>query len=110
MVCARCGNAAAISGAALNDLPLDLRPDGATDYCVDCNRDRAAEAVRAAMPLDADPELVEHASTEARIRFELAFDPNRRDGEIAGLCRASLLAVRNARKKAPGETSGPLVA
>jgi hypothetical protein len=110
MVCARCESAAPIDQAALNDLSLEPHLDGAADYCVDCNRDRAAESVRAAMPVDAGPELLEHVSTEARVNFELSLDPERKDEEIAEICGSSLLAVRNARKHDPGETSGPLLA
>ena len=51
------------------------------------------------MPLDTDWETLEHAAAQARIQFELGRDPERTDKEIARLCRTSLLAVRNARKR-----------
>ncbi|MGH2955494.1 MAG: hypothetical protein ACRDL6_00665 [Solirubrobacterales bacterium] len=83
--------------------------DGAVAYCIDCSRELTAEAARAAMPLDADWETLEHAAAQARIHFELERDPDRTDAEIARLCRTSVLAARNARKRPVGPGSDPLL-
>lgn len=97
-VCGRCLAAVKVEESA--DPPRGWTWDGATGYCVDCSRERAAEAAQAAMPL-AGSEEIQHISKDARILFELERDPDRSDSEIARLCGTSVLGVLNARKRLP---------
>jgi hypothetical protein len=110
MVCARCEMTAVVGpGSESSDPPPGWSLEGTSVYCIDCSRERAAETARAEMPLDADWEALEHAAAQARIRFELELDPDRSDKQIARVCRASILGVRNARKRQRGRGSDPLL-
>ena len=68
-------------------------------YCLSCRRERAIdEALEAAgdIGIDARAKL----RSKAVVRFEIARDPDRTEGEIAKAARTSIGAVRNARKQA----------
>ena len=73
-------------------------PEG-RHYCLSCRRERAVdEALEAAgdIGIDARAKL----RSKAVVRFEIARDPERTEGEIAKAARTSIGAVRNARKQA----------
>lgn len=69
-------------------------------YCLVCRRERAIDA---AIERAGDVSTADRAKlrSSAVVDFELARDPNRTEGEIAKAARASIGAVRKARKRPP---------
>jgi hypothetical protein len=67
-------------------------------YCLVCRRERAIDAAieRAGDVSTADRAKLRSAAV---VDFELARDPDRTEGEIAKAARASIGAVRKARKR-----------
>jgi hypothetical protein len=67
-------------------------------YCLACRRERAIET---ALEEAGDVGIEARAKLRSRavVRFEIARDPERTEGEIAKAARTSILAVRNARKE-----------
>ena len=69
-------------------------------YCLVCRRERAIDA---AIERAGDISTADRAKlrSSAVVDFELARDPDRTEGEIAKAARASIGAVRKARKRRP---------
>ena len=69
-------------------------------YCLVCRRERAVDDAIAAA---GDVSTADRAKlrSSAVVDFEIARDPNRTEGEIAKAARASIGAVRKARKRRP---------
>jgi hypothetical protein len=69
-------------------------------YCLVCRRERAIDA---AIAKAGDVSTADRAKlrSSAVVDFELERDPDRTEGEIAKAARASIGAVRKARKRRP---------
>ena len=69
-------------------------------YCLVCRRERAIDD---AIAKAGDVSTADRAKlrSSAVVDFEIARDPNRTEGEIAKAARASIGAVRKARKRRP---------
>jgi hypothetical protein len=71
-------------------------------YCLVCRRERAMEqAVEQAGGQDVSTAERAKLRSAAVVDFEIARDPDRTEGEIAKAARASIGAVRKARKRRP---------
>ena len=83
---------------------LRRRPTGSRTnglyYCLVCRRERAIDA---AIERAGDVSTADRAKlrSSAVVDFELDRDPDRTEGEIAKAARASIGAVRKARKRRP---------
>ena len=66
-------------------------------YCLACRRERAVEVALEKVG-EVGIEARAKVRSEAVVRFEIARDPDRTEGEIAKAAGTSILAVRNARK------------
>jgi hypothetical protein len=82
-------------GTLRPDLPTGWIVEGAECFCLNCRRERAAEAV------DVNEEIPAAERTklrsQAKIEFEIRRDPEMPDNRIARACRTSTMAVRKAR-------------
>jgi hypothetical protein len=81
--------------------PHWVRDTDGRHYCLACRRERAIEiALEEAgeVGIEARAKL----RSQAVVKFEIARDPERTEGEIAKAARTSILAVRNARKAMAG--------
>ncbi|MEO7197789.1 MAG: hypothetical protein ABIZ50_04885, partial [Solirubrobacterales bacterium] len=69
-------------------------------YCLVCRRERAIDD---AIAKAGDVSTADRAKlrSSAVVDFEIARNPNRTEGEIAKAARASIGAVRKARKRRP---------
>jgi hypothetical protein len=83
--------------APVATLPTGWIVESSETYCLNCRRERAAEAVSFGedVPAADRPRL----RTQARIEFEIRRDPAVPDSRIAKACRTSTMAVRKARAK-----------
>jgi hypothetical protein len=72
--------------------------DGSHHYCLACRRERAIE-IALEEAGDVGIEARAKLRSKAVVKFEIARDPERTEGEIAKAARTSILAVRNARKE-----------
>ena len=81
--------------------PNCVRDAEGRHFCLVCRRERAVEdALEEAgeVGIEARAKL----RSKAVVRFEIARDPERTEGEIAKAARTSIGAVRNARKEMAG--------
>jgi hypothetical protein len=76
-------------------LPVGWVTEKSETFCLNCRRERAAEAVE----VDEDVPAAERSKlrSQARIEFEIRRDPELPDNRIAKACRTSTMAVRKAR-------------
>jgi hypothetical protein len=85
------------NGLGEGSTPPNWVEDDGRHYCLACRRERAIDiALEEAgeIGIEARAKL----RSEAVVKFEIARDPERTEGEIAKAARTSILAVRNARK------------
>jgi hypothetical protein len=77
--------------------PNWAQEDDGRQYCLACRRERAIDA---ALEEAGEVGIEGRAKlrSQAVVKFEIARDPERTEGEIAKAARTSILAVRNARK------------
>ena len=102
--CGRCEVSSRFPGLERADAPPPnwAEVDGEA-YCLACRRARAAdEAAAEAMIAGSGREDVVKVRTAAVVEFEIARNPDRRNGEIARSARCSPLAVVKARKRLEG--------
>jgi hypothetical protein len=98
--CARCEMRSTwTNGLAEGSAPPNwIRDAEGLHYCLACRRERAIdEALTDAgeVGIEARAKL----RSKALVRFEIARDPERTEGEIARAARTSIGAVRSARKE-----------
>jgi hypothetical protein len=96
--CGRCEVTASwMPGVTRPELPKGWIVEETETFCLNCRRERAAEAVE---PEDGTPaaELTKLRS-QAKIEFEIRRDPDLPDNRIARACRTSTMAVRKARAR-----------
>lgn len=78
--------------------PHWIREADGRHYCLVCRRERAIEhALEEAGEVDI--EVRAKLRSKALVRFEIARDPERTEGEIAKAARTSIGAVRSARRE-----------
>lgn len=78
--------------------PHWIRDEDGRHYCLACRRERAIEhALEEAGEVDI--EVRAKLRSKALVRFEIARDPERTEGEIAKAARTSIGAVRSARRE-----------
>jgi len=97
--CDQCGVSVSRLGGEKVALPESWDACKEGTFCLNCRRDRAAQAA-----LDAAPEnsaLEERAKLRraALVEFEVRRRPSHGNGEIAKACRSSVAAVVAARKR-----------
>jgi hypothetical protein len=68
-------------------------------FCLNCRRDRAAQAALESAPDDSPVEVRAKLRRAALIEFEVSRRPDHGDGAIAKACRSSVSAVAAARKR-----------
>jgi hypothetical protein len=95
--CDQCGvSISQIDGSSVS-LPetWDRCDDGL--FCLNCRRDRAAQAALSSAPEDSPIEVRAKLRRAALIEFEVSRRPDHGDGAIAKACRSSVSAVAAAR-------------
>ena len=87
------------SSSAVSTPPNWVKENGLY-YCLVCRRERAIDE---AIAKAGDVSTADRAKlrSAAVVDFEIARDPDRTEGEIAKAARASIGAVRKARKRRP---------
>jgi hypothetical protein len=68
-------------------------------FCLNCRRDRAAQAALESAPDDSPIEVRAKLRRAALIEFEVSRRPDHGDGAIAKACRSSVSAVAAARRR-----------
>jgi hypothetical protein len=68
-------------------------------FCLNCRRDRAAQAALSTAPQDSPIEVRAKLRRAALIEFEVSRRPDHGDGAIAKACRSSVSAVAAARQR-----------
>jgi len=98
--CGRCQVHSRWTEGLGGSMPPHWVKDDGKFYCLVCRRERAIDAaiLRAGDISTADRAKIRSAAV---VDFELARDPDRTEGEIAKAARASIGAVRKARKRRP---------
>jgi hypothetical protein len=97
--CDQCGVSIAQIDGSHVDFPetWDRGEDGT--YCLNCRRDRAAQAALESAPEDSPIEVRAKLRRAALIEFEVSRRPDHGDGAIAKACRSSVSAVAAARQR-----------
>jgi hypothetical protein len=112
--CDQCGVSISQMDGKRTELPdtWDKCADGL--FCLNCRRDRAAQAALKSAPEDSPIEVRAKLRRAALIEFEVSRRPDHGDGAIAKACRSSVSAVAAARQrlklpapKPPAGGSGP---
>ena len=98
--CARCEVVSRWTEGLGAATPPNWVKENGLHYCLVCRRERAIDA---AIERAGDVSTADRAKlrSSAVVDFELERDPNRTEGEIAKAARASIGAVRKARKRQP---------
>lgn len=99
--CARCEMTSRWTEGLGAAAPPNWVRDNGLYYCLVCRRERAIEkAIEKAGPEVSTADRAKLRSS-AVVEFELERNPDRTEGEIAKAARASISAVRKARKRRP---------
>ena len=89
------------------ELPATWDASTAGTYCLNCRRERAAQAALDSAPENSPLDVRAKLRRAALIEFEVSRRPDHGDGVIAKACRSSVSAVAAARQRlklpAPGE-------
>lgn len=80
-------------------LPDTWASDRDGTFCLNCRRERAAQAALDAAPPDSTVDARAKLRRTALIEFEVARRPDHGDGVIAKACRSSVSAVAAARRR-----------
>ena len=97
--CDQCGVSVSQMNGSKVDFPetWDRCADGT--FCLNCRRDRAAQAALESAPDDSPIEVRAKLRRAALIEFEVSRRPDHGDGAIAKACRSSVSAVAAARQR-----------
>lgn len=97
--CSGCGVSASRIGGVPAPLPenWDSTPEG--EFCLNCRRQRAAEAALDAAPANSNRDDRASMRRAGLIEFEIKRTPERTNGTIARACRSSAAAVAAARER-----------
>jgi hypothetical protein len=97
--CNQCGVSVSRMDGGKVELPDTWNRDGDGLYCLNCRRDRAAQAALESAPDDSPVEVRAKLRRAALIEFEVSRRPDHGDGAIAKACRSSVSAVAAARQR-----------
>jgi len=97
--CDQCGVSIAQIDGSRVDFPETWDRSEAGAFCLNCRRDRAAQAALDAVPDDSTVEVRAKLRRAALIEFEVSRRPDHGDGAIAKACRSSVSAVAAARQR-----------
>jgi hypothetical protein len=97
--CGGCGVAVSRMGGEKVELPETWVSDGSGTYCLNCRRERAAQAALDSAPEDSTVDTRAKLRRAALIEFEVSRRPDHGDGVIAKACRSSVSAVAAARRR-----------
>jgi hypothetical protein len=98
-VCDGCGVRVSRIGGGAVQLPGAWARSAQGTFCLNCRRERAAEAALAKAPEDTPIEARAKLRRAALIEFEVRRRPGHGNGEIAKACRSSVAAVAAARER-----------
>jgi hypothetical protein len=98
-VCSRCGVAVGQMDGHLVPLPSSWESCAEGDFCLACQRSRAADAAQDSAPDGCSTTDRAKARRTGLIEFEVRRTPDLTDGAIAKVCRTSGAAVAAARKR-----------
>lgn len=98
-VCDQCGVSVSRLGGEKVALPDSWDDSTEGTFCLNCRRDRAAQAALDAAPDNSALEERAKLRRAALVEFEVRRRPSHGNGEIAKACRSSVAAVVAARKR-----------
>lgn len=97
--CEGCGVSVSRMGGEKVELPETWSSDRQGTFCLNCRRERAAQAALDAAPEDSTVDERAKLRRAALIEFEVSRRPDHGDGVIAKACRSSVSAVAAARRR-----------
>jgi hypothetical protein len=97
--CEGCGVSVSRMGGEKVELPATWTCDRHGTFCLNCRRERAAQAALDAAPEDTTIDERAKLRRAALIEFEVSRRPDHGDGVIAKACRSSVSAVAAARRR-----------
>ena len=97
--CAGCGVSVSRMGGEKVALPDTWVNEHDGTFCLNCRRERAAQAALDSAPADSTVDERAKLRRAALIEFEVARRPDHGDGVIAKACRSSVSAVAAARRR-----------
>ncbi len=97
--CDQCGVSVSRMDGSRVELPEAWDKSAEGLFCLNCRRDRAAQAALQSAPDDSPIEVRAKLRRAALIEFEVSRRPDHGDGAIAKACRSSVSAVAAARQR-----------
>jgi len=97
--CNQCGVSISQIDGSRVDFPETWERCADGIFCLNCRRDRAAQAALDSVPEDSPIEVRAKLRRAALIEFEVSRRPDHGDGAIAKACRSSVSAVAAARQR-----------
>jgi hypothetical protein len=97
--CDHCGVSVSRMGGEKVELPETWDSSGQGTYCLNCRRERAAQAALDSAPEGSPLDVRAKLRRAALIEFEVSRRPDHGDGVIAKACRSSVSAVAAARQR-----------
>ncbi|HEX3735527.1 MAG TPA: hypothetical protein VHU86_10310 [Solirubrobacterales bacterium] len=97
--CNQCGVSVSRMDGGRVELPETWDKCNEGMFCLNCRRDRAAQAALESAPADSPIEVRAKLRRAALIEFEVSRRPDHGDGAIAKACRSSVSAVAAARQR-----------
>jgi hypothetical protein len=97
--CDSCGVSVSRMGGESVEMPETWASSTEGTFCLNCRRERAAQAALEAAPEDSPLEARAKLRRAALIEFEVSRRPDHGDGVIAKACRSSVSAVAAARRR-----------
>lgn len=98
-VCDRCGLCVRQSDGKQTRIPDNWEASAEGQFCLVCRRKRAGEAALEDAPDPMTPDARARLRRDAVLEFEVSRTPERSNGEIARVCRSSVPAVADARRR-----------
>ncbi len=97
--CDHCGVSISLMNGEAASLPQSWETSRKGTYCLNCRRERAAQAALETAPEGCSLEARAKLRRAALIEFEVRRRPDEGDGVIAKSCRSSVSAVSAARQR-----------
>ena len=98
-ICDGCGVSVSRIDGERATLPAAWAASAAGCFCLQCRRDRAADAALDSAAADSPVDVRAKLRRAALIEFEVRRAPDRADRRIAEACRSSAAAVAKARER-----------